>query len=148
MKDMPTTTVDLSWIGDLSFSSTDSSGHEIVVGAPEESSEGFEGFKPGEMMLTSLAGCSGIAVVGILRKQRQNITGITIKVTGIQEPEAPWTWVKAHLEYVVMGRDLDPNRVQRAIELSEQKYCSIGATLAARCKVSSTFNIVEVPKES
>jgi putative redox protein len=98
---------------------------------------------PGEMMLTSLAGCSGVDVVGILRKQRQEVTGIDVRVTGVQEPDPPWTWEEIRLEYVVTGRGISAAAVERAIHLSETKFCSVGATLGGRATISSTFRIVE-----
>ena len=137
------TTVELNWGGGLKFTSSDGYGHTVVIDAPERDGEQFDGFKPGEMMLTSLAGCSGIDVVGILRKQRQDVTGIEIRVTGTQEPDPPWTWETVFVEYVVRGRNLDRRKVERAIHLSETKYCSVGATLGVRCEISSTFELVE-----
>jgi putative redox protein len=136
-------TVDLEWKGGLKFISTDAYGHTLTVNAPEENGDEYEGSKPGEMMLTSLAGCSGIDVVGILRKQRQDVSAIDIKVTGTQEPNPPWTWIKVHLQYVLRGRGLDRKRVEHAIDLSENSYCSVGATLGGRCVVTSEFRIVE-----
>ena len=83
---------------------------------------------PGELLLTSLAGCSGIEVVNILKRQRQQVTSLRIKVTGMQAADPPWTWEDVELEYVISGKDLRPTLVERAIALSEDKYCSIGAT--------------------
>jgi putative redox protein len=76
----------------LRFAATDAYGHSIAIEAPEADGGDFDCFKPGAMLLTSLAGCSGIDVVGILRKQRQDVTAIEIKVSGVQEPDPPWTW--------------------------------------------------------
>lgn len=143
MSEAPTTTVDLKWEGGLRFAATDAYGHSITIEAPEADGGDFDCFKPGEMLLTSLAGCSGIDVVGILRKQRQDVTAIEIKVSGVQEPDPPWTWTGVHVEYVLHGQDLDAHRVERAIHLSETKYCSVGATVAGRCKVTSEFRIVQ-----
>ena len=108
-----------------------------------EDGEPFDGFKPGELLLTSLAGCSGVDLVDILRKQRQDVSAVDISVAGKQAPEPPWTWEEIHLEYVVRGRGLGESAVRRAIDLSETKYCSVGATLAGRCLITSSFKIVE-----
>ena len=86
---------------------------------------------PGELLLTSLAGCSGIDVINILTKQRQQVTGLEIRVKGSQLPDPPWTWQEIELEYVVKGRGLMDSAVRRAVHLSETKYCSVGATLGA-----------------
>ena len=139
----PTTTVDVSWESGFRFTSSDSYGHTVTVDAPVNEGDGFDGFMPGELLLTSLAGCSGIDVINILTKQRQQVTGLEIRVKGTQEPDAPWTWEEIELEYVVKGRGLRDSAVERAIELSETKYCSVGATLEGRAKITSTYRIVE-----
>lgn len=139
----PTTAVGLSWESGFRFTSSDSYGHTLTVDAPVNEGDGFEGFMPGEMLLTSLAGCSGIDVINILTKQRQDVTGLEIRVKGTQQPEAPWTWEEIELEYVVTGKGLAVSAVQRAIELSETKYCSVGATIEGRARIVSTYKIVE-----
>ncbi len=143
MAERPTTTVDLKWEGGLKFSAADAYGHEVTVDAPTEDGEPFDGFKPGELLLTSLAACSGIDVVGILRKQRQQVTGIDVRITGVQKPDPPWTWEEADLHYVVRGRGLNRASVERAIHLSESKYCSVGASVGAVTEIKSTLEIVE-----
>ncbi len=147
MTDRPTSTVDLSWDGGLRFTSSDAYGHSVTVDAPQNDGDEFAGFMPGELLLTSLAGCSGIDVVGILARQRQQVTGLQIKVKGMQSPEAPWSWEDVELEYILSGKDLRPALVERAIELSEDRYCSVGATIAGRTNVTSTFTIIEVGDE-
>ena len=143
MDSRPTTAVELKWRGGRRFTSYDSYGHTVTIDAPERDGEQFDGFMPGEMLLTSLAGCSGIDVVDILLRQRQDVTGVDIKVLGAQQPEAPWTWENVHLDYTVTGRGLDARKVERAIHLSETKYCSVGATIGGRCEITSAFEIVE-----
>ena len=143
MAERPQTTVGLRWEGGLRFTSSDAHGHTVTVDAPEQDGEPFDGFKPGELLLTSLAGCSAMDVVDILRKQRQEVTGVDIQVLGSQQAEPPWTWEEIHLAYVVRGRRLIRSAVERAIELSETKYCSVGATIEARCKITSTLQIIE-----
>ena len=139
----PTTTVGLSWESGFRFTSADSHGHTVTVGAPAKEGDAFEGFMPGELLLTSLAGCSGIDVINILTKQRQQVTGLEIRVKGSQLPDPPWTWQEIELEYVVKGRGLMDSAVRRAVHLSETKYCSVGATLGGRAKITSTYHIVE-----
>ena len=143
MDERPTTTIDVTWQGGYKFASRDAHGHTLTVDAPQNDGDSFDGFMPGDMMLTSLVGCSGIDVVEILRKQRQEVTGIDVRATGVQQPDAPWTWEEIRLEYVVTGKDISEAAVERAIRLSETKYCSVGATLAGRARISSTFRIVE-----
>ena len=148
MEESSVTSVDLTWEGGLKFTSRDAYGHTVTVDAPAEDGDGFDGFKPGELMLTSLAACSGIDVVNILRKGRQAVTGVAIRVSGTQLPDPPWTWVEIELEYTVRGRGLKESAVQRAIHLSETRYCSVGATLSGRARITSTYRIVDESVDS
>ena len=143
MADRPTSSVHLGWQGGFKFESKDAHGHSLTVDAPESDGQTFKGMMPGDLLLTSLGGCSGIDVINILRRQRQDVTGLDISVKGEQLPDAPWTWVGISIEYTVWGRGLSESPVRRAIELSEEKYCSIGATIGGRAEISSRFTIVE-----
>lgn len=143
MADRPTSSVQLGWQGSFKFASEDTHGHTLTVDAPQSEGDRFDGMMPGDLLLTSLGSCSGIDVVNILKRQRQDVTGLDISVTGEQLPDAPWTWVAIKLEYTVCGRGLRESAVRRAIELSEEKYCSIGATIGGRSEISSSFTIIE-----
>ena len=81
--------------------------------------------------------------MNILKRQRQAVTGLSIEVDGSQLPDPPWTWTHIRLVYRVRGTGLKRSAVERAIHLSETKYCSVGATLAGRAEISSTFEIIE-----
>ena len=143
MTDRPTSSVELGWQGGFRFASQDTHGHTLTVDAPQSEGDAFEGMMPGDLLLTSLGSCSGIDVVNILRRQRQDVTGLEISVTGEQLPDAPWTWVAIRIAYTVRGRGLRAAAVRRAIELSEDKYCSIGATIGGMTQISSSFTLVE-----
>ena len=143
MADKPETSIDVSWQGGFKFASRDVYGHTVTVDAPVNDGDEFEGFMPGELLLTSLAGCTGIDIVSILQKQRQNVTGLEIRVTGTQQPDPPWTWDEIELEYTVKGIGLKDSVVERAVHLSETMYCSVGATLGGRARITSTYRIVE-----
>ena len=82
-------------------------------------------------------------MVNILSKQRQRVYGVEIEVRGSQNPEPPWTWEDIELHYIVRGSGINEQLVRRAIDLSENKYCSIGATIGGRARISSSFEIVE-----
>ena len=143
MADRPGSSVQLGWQGGFKFESEDGHGHTLTVDAPQNQGEAFDGMMPGDLLLSSLGSCSGIDVVNILKRQRQEVTGLEIAVTGEQLPDAPWTWVDIRLEYTVRGRGLRESSVRRAIELSEERYCSIGATIAGRAEITSSFTIVD-----
>ena len=143
MADGKTSTVDLNWEGGFRFTSADAHGHTITVDAPQNDGDEFGGFKPGELLLTALASCSGIDVANILTRQRQQVTGLEIKVKGTQLPDPPWTWVEIELVYIIRGKNLREKQVERAIDLSENKYCSVGASIAGNSKITSSFTIIQ-----
>lgn len=143
MTDRPSTSVELSWQGGYQFASSDTHGHSVTVDAPMNDGDEFAGMMPGGLLLSSLAGCSGIDVVNILRRQRQNVTSLEISVVGYQQPDPPWTYENIKLRYVVRGTGLRESLVERAIKLSEEKYCSVGATLSGRCEITSSYEIVD-----
>ncbi|MDO8691396.1 MAG: OsmC family protein [Dehalococcoidia bacterium] len=130
-------TVKAEWVSNSRFVATSSTGNSIVLDPDGE------GFKPSELLLAGLAGCTGVDVVGILRKQRQKLAALEIEVTGKQMDEPPWTFQEIHVEYILRGSRLKKSAVARAIELSETKYCSVGATISATVKITSSFRIIE-----
>jgi putative redox protein len=109
----------------------------VVLSSPEED----VGMKPSELLLVALAGCSAFDVVDILQKKRLRLMGLEVKVDGEQDPEPPWAFRKIRLEYVVRGSSIPEKAVAQAIELSEQKYCSVMATISGVAEVSSRFRI-------
>lgn len=137
-------TVNLSWEGKWKFMAADAYGHTVPVEAPMRDGDEFGGFKPTHLMLTALGACTGVDVVSILHKKRQDVTGMEIRVTGSQEEDWPKAWTEFNVHYVVSGRGIDPKAVHRSIELSEGRYCSVGATLKGAATITTSFEIVEV----
>ena len=135
--------VALRWEGGWGFTGTDGEGNAVSVGAPSPQGEAFTGFRPTHLMLTALGACTGVDVVSILRKKRQDVTGVEIRVGGEQQDDWPKAWTSVNLHYVVRGRSVDPRAVGRAIELSESAYCSVGATLKGVARITTSFEIVE-----
>lgn len=82
-------------------------------------------------------------VISILEKQRQKVTDLEITITGEQDPEPPWTFRRIEIEYLLRGKGLKEEAVRRAIQLSEEKYCSIGATISGVAEIASSFQIIE-----
>jgi putative redox protein len=131
----------VKWIGDEEFVGTDSTRHSVVMsGQPREKAAGL---KPSELLLVALAGCTGIDVVSILKKRRQNPSGLEIQVTGEQDPDPPWTFRKIHLEYTLRGTGLTVPGVEQAIKLAEEKYCSVGSTLSGVAEITSSYTIID-----
>lgn len=134
-------TVRVKWLEKLQFVGVDSTKHSVVLSASDE--ENGVGMKPSELLLVALGGCTGYDVVNILSKKRQRLTGLEIEVAGEQEPDPPWTYRKIHLTYRLKGRGLSEKAVRDAIELSKNRYCSVGATLEAAAKITYDYVIEE-----
>ena len=119
------------------------SGHHITLDAAEHDGGHNEGFRPMELLLVGLAGCTGMDVISILRKKRQDVTGYEVHVTGVRAEEHPMVFVEITVEHIVTGHRIQPEAVARAIELSEERYCGAGAMLGKVAHLTHTYRIVE-----
>ena len=136
---MPANTT-LRWVPEgKRFVSTDSTGHSVVMSTTKEGI----GMKPSELILSALAGCSSVDVVDILAKKRTPLSHLEVNVTAEQDIDPPWTFRKIHMKFIVKGEGLTEKNVAQAIELSEQKYCSVAATLRGVAEISTSFEILE-----
>lgn len=132
----------VTWLRDSQFVGTDSTNHSVVLSKPGEDSIGM---RPSELLLVALAGCTGFDVVNLLRKKRLHLSRFRVRATGEQAPTPPWAFEKIHLHFEVEGRGIAERDVERAIELSEQKYCSVSATLKPQVEISWDFEILKSP---
>jgi putative redox protein len=133
--------INVKWDGGLRFVAIDSSGHSIVMDASKSFGGEGSGFSPMQLLLVALGGCTGMDVVNILRKQRQEVDDLEIVVSGERAEEPPRVYNNIRVEYRIKGKDIKENAVKRAIQLSEDKYCSVGAMLRAKAKVTSNYGI-------
>ncbi|HVM88057.1 MAG TPA: OsmC family protein [Puia sp.] len=122
--------------GDYGFEAKDSAGHTVRMDTSPETGGNNFGVRPMQMLLMGLGGCSGIDIVSILKKQRQNIEGLSMSIDGEREPgKEPSLWKDITIVFTLKG-NIDPEKAKRACELSMEKYCSVAATLkAAGCNV-------------
>lgn len=127
----------------MQFKGTATSGHTLVMDAEEDAGGKNKGFRPMELLLVGFGGCSGMDVISILRKKRQNVSGLEINVKGEKTEDYPKIYKEVHIEYIVKGKGVEKAAVERAIELSLTKYCSVGATLAKAGKITHSYRIVE-----
>ena len=134
-------TVRVTWAQKRQFVGTDGSKHSVVMSSQDE--ENGTGMSPSQLLLVGLGGCTGYDVVDILLKRRQQLTGLEIVVTGEQDADPPWTYRKIHIHYVVHGRGLREKAVRHAIALSEEKYCSVAATVRGVAEITQDYTIVE-----
>lgn len=137
-------TITARWSGNRQFVAWDKAGHGVVMDAtPEYAGEGT-GVRPIEMVLYGLAGCTAIDVVSILEKKRQAITGLEVRVNGTQRAEEhPRYYERVEVNFVVTGYGVSPEAVRRAIELSEEKYCSVKGMFGPQVEMTTTFEIRE-----
>lgn len=132
-------TATVKWIGGKQFVGIDSTQHSVVLSTP---GEGI-GMKPSELLLVAVASCSAVDVVEILSKKRMPISAMEISVTGEQDQDPPWTFRKIHMHFCLTGDKLTDLAVEQAIHLSEEKYCSVAATIRGVAEITTTFEITK-----
>lgn len=126
---------------DYGITVTDAKGHTIKIDIPVDQGGNGKGFRPMQTMLAALCGCSSVDVVSILKKQRQEMTDLVIKVDGErQHGVEPALWEKIHLLFQIKG-NVDPAKASRAVQLSMEKYCSVAETLR-RAGASITWEVM------
>lgn len=127
----------------MSFTGTADSGFSVKLGTDPKVGGDDDGFRPMELMLLSLAGCTAMDVISILRKKRQTVTDFRVEVNAEQAQAHPKVFTDIHVHYVVHGQGVDPAAVERSIELSETKYCPAQAMLVRAVPIKHTYEIVE-----
>ena len=129
-------TARVKWVENNTLLGIDSHQHATLM-----SSGDGPGVSPMQMLLLGLGGCSMIDVVGILQKQRQPLEDIEIVIEGERGEVMPKPWTQMHLHFIVTGAGLDVHKVERAIDLSIEKYCGVHATLASAVKITHDFEL-------
>ncbi len=124
------------------------SGHHILLDANVNNGGQNSGPQPMEMLLVALAGCSGMDILAILRKKRQDITGYELRIHGMRAEEHPKVFLDITLEHIFTGHNIRPEAVERAIELTEERYCGASAMLGKTATIGHTFSIIEDSKET
>lgn len=139
--------VRVRWGGKRQFTGWDSAGHGVVMDAPAAYSGEGTGPRPLEIFLYGLAACTAMDVVSILEKKRQEFSALEMEVAATQrEDEYPRIYTRIELTYVVTGWDVQPEAVVRAIELSEEKYCSVRGMLGPQVEIVTGYRIVEATR--
>lgn len=133
--------ITLRWIEDKMMVASDTNGHSIVVGRSPDPQHQWIGVKPSDLLLMAVASCSTYDIVEILTKQREPLDDLKVICDGDQMSEPPYTFTRIHLHYLVTGA-VNPERLERAIRLSEDKYCSVISTLRPGVPVTSDFEII------
>ena len=130
----------VTWLQDRIFVGTDSTKHSVVLSSPGE--KGGVGMKPSELLLVSLASCTAVDIVSIFEKKRTPLDQLEIQVYGEQNEDPPWMFKNIKLSYRIKGEGVTEESAKRAIELSEEKYCSVSASLKGRVNIDYDFEIL------
>lgn len=128
----------VSWVDELTFIGHSGSGHAVVFDADRDSNAAPT---PMEMLLMSAGACSSVDVVSILQKARQHIAGCEVQLSAERADTVPKVFTRLHLHFVVSGIALSEKQVERAVNLSAEKYCSVSIMLSQSVKVTHSFSI-------
>jgi putative redox protein len=130
------------WQSGLAFEGTVEGGFSVRLDTIAEEGGGT-GFSPMELVLVGLAGCTAMDVISILKKKRQDVGSFEVLARGLRADDHPRSFTDITLEFVVHGRNIDPKAVERSIELSRDKYCSVMGTLRKVPQITTTFRVEE-----
>lgn len=134
--------VAVKWVEDTMMTGMDSNERPIVIGSSKYEDMQWRGVKASDLLLLAAASCSMYDVITILTKQREPVERLDVICSGEQMQEAPYKFVALHLKYIVKG-NVDPKKLERAIALSEDKYCSVLNTLKPQVEVTNEYHFVE-----
>jgi putative redox protein len=134
----------VKWLDHMSFVGESGSGHSVVMdGAPEAGGRNL-GIRPMEMLLLGLGGCTAFDVVSILQKSRQKMVDCEVEIEAERATDIPKVFTKIHIHFIVSGKDLDPNRVAKAVNLTADKYCSASRMLEKTAEITHDFEVVNL----
>ena len=133
----------VTWHKGLSFTGTADSGFTLPLGGKKDVGGNEDGFQPMEMFLVGLAGCTGMDVISILAKMRQEVTNFEVKVHADRVDQHPKVFSEIMIEYTITGKNLDPKLVEKAVTLSETTYCPGQAILIKTAKIDHKITILE-----
>ena len=131
-------TTKVHWLKDNHFVGTDSNNHSVVLSGQRDGI----GVSPSETLLIALASCSSVDVVEILKKKRKKLTLLEVTASGERDPDPPWAYRKIHVKYRIGGQGLTDKAVEQAIKLSQEKYCSVAATVRGVADLSWEYEII------
>ncbi len=134
-------TVDVKWLDGMAFEA-EVDGHRIALDASPETGSRNSGPRPKPLMMVALAGCTGMDVISILKKMKVEPQSFIVRVEGESAEEHPKQYTSMHLIYEFRGEGLQVDKLQRAIELSQEKYCGVSATLKKALDITYEIRIV------
>jgi len=133
----------LKWAGGAAFIGSSSGGHKVVIDGPPEGGGRDLGPRPMEMILLGLGACTSYDIVSILKKARQDITAIAIELDGKRADAIPSVFTDIHIRFLIRGHGVSEKQVEKAIQLSAEKYCSASIMLGKTAKITHSYQITE-----
>ena len=133
----------IKWVEDRTFVGQSGTGHKIVLGTATEPGGPTPGPSPMELVLMGTGGCSAFDVVHILEKGREKIEDVVVELDADRAETDPKVFTRIHMHFIVKGRGLSVQKVERAISLSVEKYCSASAMMAKTATVTHDFEVVD-----
>jgi putative redox protein len=133
----------IDWKDGMSFLAESGSGHSVLMDGPPEAGGKNLGPRPMEMLLMGTGGCAAFDVVLILQKSRQDINDCAVEIEAERAQEEPKVFTRIHFHFILSGKKLNPQQVERAISLSAEKYCSASIMLGKTAELTHDFEIVE-----
>ena len=133
----------LKWAGGAAFIGNSSSGHKVVIDGPPEGGGRDLGPRPMEMILLGLGACTSYDIVSILKKARQDITDLTIELDGKRADAIPSVFTDIHIRFLITGHGVSEKQVEKAIQLSAEKYCSASIMLGKTARITHSYTISE-----
>ena len=135
--------ISVKWIDGMLMVGKSDSGHAIVMDGPPEIGGENLGVRPMEMLLLGMAGCTMIDVVSTLEKMRENLSDCQIKVSADRGEDYPKVFTNIHVHFILRGKKLNPSKVEKAIKLSAEKYCSASIMFGKTAVITHDFEIIE-----
>lgn len=134
---------EVKWLGGRAFEGTPDSGHAVIMDSSPAFGGEDRGVRPMELLMLGMGGCTSIDVMNILEKSRQDVTDCVAEISAERADSEPKVFVKMHVHFKVTGRGLEAARVERALQLSAEKYCSASIMLGKTAEITHDFEIIE-----
>ena len=133
----------ITYTGGMQFIASADSGHAVVMDADTDVGGSNTGSRPMELLLMGIGGCSGMDIISILKKKKQQVIGLEADVSGTMAEDYPHKYTEINIEFIVRGKAVSEEAVKRAVQLSMEKYCSVKATLEGSAKIAFSYKILE-----
>jgi putative redox protein len=133
----------VTYVDGMRFVGEASSGHSVVMDGDPQFGGKNTAARPTELLLIGLGGCSGMDVISVLKKKKQDVRNLEMNIQGERATEHPQKFTDITIEFVVTGRNISEDAVKRAVDLSMEKYCSVKATLEGVARIHFSYRVVE-----